>query len=73
MKTTKSYHLLMYVEDSMPKIKKFSTTKAMGTFIDKFLKKYPGYASIESGHWIDYSVTNVSGEVHFFTDSLEVE
>jgi hypothetical protein len=67
------YHLLMYVEDSSPKIKKFSTTKALGTFIDKFLKKYPDYASHSSGHWIDFSVTNVSGRVDFFTDGLEVE
>lgn len=74
-KTNKSqkYNLLVYVLDSSTKIKKFSTTKAMGSFIDKFLKKYPDYTSVESGNWIDYAITDISGEVHFFTDGLEVE
>jgi len=72
-KKTNSYHLLVYVADSCTKIKKFKTTKALGTFIDKFLKKYPDYASHNSGYWIDFSITEVSGRVDFFTDGLEIE
>jgi len=67
------YHLLMYVEDSSPKLKRFDTTKEMGKFMDDFNKLHPDYASIESGYWLDYAITGVNGDVHFFTDGLELE
>ena len=72
-KTEKEYHLLMYVEDCQSKIKKFNSTKKMGEFIDQFLKDNPDYASNLSDNWIDYTVTNITGDVHFFTDSMKVE
>ena len=72
-KTTKPYHLLMYVLNCESKIKKFSTTDEMGKFIDKFNKKYPEALASESGNWTDYAITDISGDVHFFTDSIEVE
>jgi hypothetical protein len=67
------YHLLMYVEDSSPKLKRFKTTDELGRFVDDFNKRYPDYASIDSGYWIDFAVTYVLGDVHFFTDGLEIE
>ena len=72
-KKTKEYHLLMYVFDSSPRIKKFTSTEKMKDFIDSFLKKYPDHMSVDSGTWIDYIVTGVTGDVHFYTDGLEVD
>jgi hypothetical protein len=71
--TKKAYSLLMYVEDSNPKIKRFDTQEELGKFADKFIKDHPGYASMEADSWLDYAVTNIVGSVHFFTDGLEVE
>lgn len=73
IKPAKTYNLLVYVLDSTNKIKRFDSTEKMGKFIDSFLKKYPDYMSNDSGNWIDYAITDVGGEVHFFTDGLEVE
>jgi hypothetical protein len=67
------YHLLMYVLNSEPKIKRFDTTEEMGKFIDKFNKKYPEAQASNSGNWTDYAITNILGDVHFFTDGIEVE
>lgn len=72
MKTPKPYHLLVYVDNSNMRMKKFSTTKKMGQFIDRFLKKYPDYASGDSGYWIDFTIENVSGPVRFFTDGIKL-
>ena len=68
-----TYHLLVYVLDSEPKIKKFKSKLALGKFVDKFVKDYPDYLGAESGNWVDYAVTDVIGEVTFFTDGLKVE
>lgn len=70
---SKNYHLLYYVVDSTPKFKKFTTKESMGKFIDKFNKDHPDYLSMDSGDWIDFAITDVQGEIHFFTDGLEVE
>lgn len=72
-KPTKPYHFLMYVEDSNPKIRKFKTTEALGKFADRFMEKYPDYAAHESGNWLEFAATNVSGDLHFFTDGFEVK
>jgi hypothetical protein len=61
------------VQDAEQKIKKFNTTKELGEFIDLFVKQYPNYASDQGDNWIDYSITDVSGSIHFFTDGIEVE
>ena len=73
MKKAKKYHLLSYVLNSEPKLKKFTSKLEMGRFIDKFLKDHPDYMATESGDWIDFCISDISGEVHFFTDGLEVE
>jgi len=64
-------HLLHYVEDSSPKLKKFHCKDKLATFVSKFLLKYPEDSSINSGSWIDYCVMDVKGEVLFFTDGIE--
>ena len=68
-----TYNLLVYVENANTKIKRFSTTQEMGAFIDSFCKEHPNYADLSSDFWIDYSITDVYGKVHFFTDGVVVE
>lgn len=63
----------MYVVDSSPKMRKFKSLEDMATFVDKFQKKYPDHMAMESGHWIDYVITGVTGEVTFFTDGIKLE
>lgn len=72
LKKNEVYHVLMYVEDTERKIKKFKTTEELGKFIDTFNKKHPEYASIDSGYWTDFAITGVTGDMHFFTDGIEV-
>lgn len=67
------YNLLVYVEYASAKIKRFETTEEMGAFVDNFYKEHPDYADYGSDFWIDYAITDVSGDVHFFTDGLAVE
>src|ERR1035437_10124055 len=69
----KEYNLLMYVEDSSPKIKKFVSMKDMEKFVSDFEKKYPDPDGPRDGNWIDYCVTDVSGKITFFTDGISLE
>lgn len=68
-----TYSLLLYVENNSPKLKKFSTNKELGEFIDDFNRKYPDYMLNESDNWIDFCVTDIKGDIHFFCDGIEVE
>jgi hypothetical protein len=68
----KPYNLLVYVEDSTTKIKRFSSTKKLGAFIESFVKKYPDYMHQYSDNWIDFSITEIAGRVDFFTDGIEM-
>lgn len=72
-KKTKEYNLLVYVEDSSLSMKKFDTFKKMGEFVAKFQKKYPDHLASDSGYWIDYCITQVHGDVHFFTDGIKIK
>lgn len=67
------YNLLMYVEKSSPKIKRFESLEEMGKFVEKFQKKHPDHMSTNADNWVDYAVTDITGEVYFFTDGLEVQ
>ena len=67
------YSLLHYVEGCSPKLKRFSSSKEMGKFVDEFYKKYPDYMEEYSDNWVDFAITGIKGEVHFFTDGLAVE
>jgi hypothetical protein len=68
-----TYHLLFYVLNTEPKVKKFKTTAEMGKFIDDFNKEWPQSECSISGSWTDLAVTEVNGEIHFFTDGVELE
>lgn len=72
-KKAEVYHLLMYVVNSNPKIKRFDSVEKMAKFVEAFQKKHPDHLASESGDWIDYCITKVSGDVHFFTDGIEVQ
>lgn len=73
MKSKKSFHFLMYVEDSSPKIKRFNTKDQMHKFVNEFQSKYPDHMTLDSGYWIDFCVFDVHGDIHFFTDGIEVK
>jgi hypothetical protein len=72
-KSNKPYHLLVYIEKCSTKMKKFDTKEEMGRFVDDFNKKHPDYADQYSDYWVDYAITDVSGDIHFFTDSMRVK
>ena len=69
----KPYNLLVYVLNSTPHMRKFDTMEQMGKFVEKFQKKYPDYMSIDSGNWIDYVISDIRGEISFFTDGISVK
>lgn len=73
VKKNEPYHLLMYVDDCSPKIKRFENTKDMEKFVLEFQKENPDHLAVESGSWIDYAVFDVTGKVSFFTDGIKVE
>lgn len=70
---TETYHLLFFVVNSTPRVKKFRTTAEMGEFMDSFNKEYPEDQYELYGSWLDLAVTEVNGEVHFFTDGIGLE
>jgi hypothetical protein len=57
------YNLLMYVANSSPKIKRFDDIKDLNSFVAKFDLKYPDATAGETGYWIDYAVTGITGEL----------
>lgn len=61
------FHLCVYVEDCGTKIKKFSTLKALNDFILDFTAQHPNQS--EGDNWIDYVVTNVTGQIHLWEHS----
>lgn len=67
-KRPEPYHLLVYVEGCGTKLKKFNSLPAMKGFITKFKKKHPD--NNRSGdNWIDYTVTNIAGNIEIDPDS----
>lgn len=64
---------MIYVSNCELKMKKFDSFEKMGKFVKSFWKKYPDHLSVDSGYWIDYAITGITGDVHFFTDGLKVE
>ena len=72
-KRGEEYQLLVYIVNCETRIKKFATEKEMGEFIDGFNKEHPEYQETYSEHWIDFAITGVTGDAHFFTDGMVVE
>lgn len=72
-KKTKEYNLLVYVDDSILKMKKFYSFEEMGKFVAKFQKKYPDHLASDSGYYIDYCITKIRGDIHFFTDGIDLK
>lgn len=63
-KTTKPYHIVYYVEDCTPGMRKFNSLKDMKAFFKEFESRYPKDVD-PGGTFIDFYVTNISGEVKF--------
>lgn len=68
----KKFHLLHYVSECTPKLKKFKTIKDLDTFVRDFEKKHPP-GDRTGDYWIDYAVTNVTGLIYFYDESMDLE
>lgn len=68
----KSYHLLVYVLNCEPKIKRFSSLKGANTFVKLFQTKWPDHLASQTGSWIDYLVQDVHGEIKFLSEGIEI-
>lgn len=58
----KKFHVVAYVQEYTPKLRKFNTLKAMEEWIDEFnetASKNPGDS------WVDFKITNVTGAIEF--------
>lgn len=58
---TKAFHLVFYVEDSSPKVKKFYDKKAMKRFVEEFQAEFPDSDAINTGSWVDSTITDIKG------------
>ena len=65
----KKFHVVKYVDDCVPVIRKFKTLKAMEAFVTKFQKKNPTH---QEGFWIDYTITDLTNDQITFYDEIEV-
>lgn len=68
MKKGKKFHVLKYVENSAPKLKKFTTLKSLNEFILQFSAIY---AASSEDNWVDFVITNVHGDVIQIDDGSE--
>lgn len=62
--TKKPYHVVYYTVDSTPAMRKFNSIEDMETFFKEFKKRYPKEDKL-SGTFLDFSITNISGEIKF--------
>lgn len=62
---TTKYHLVKYVFNSEPRLRKFKTLKAMNAWIASYKKKHK---DVYEGYWVDFSVTNITGDVTILDD-----
>lgn len=60
-KKSKPFHLVYYVEDSVPMMKKFNSISKLDAFRQKFETNYKG--KLMDGWWIDFIVTDIHGKV----------
>lgn len=58
--TPKTRTLVLYVENSSPSIKLFSSKKSATTFINAFKKRY---TNPDDGYWVDLLITDITGEI----------
>lgn len=65
----KERHLVITVEDSMPKTNLFYTKKSMNSFINKFQTNYIGKE--RDGWWIDFVIIGITGDIIYGGELLE--
>lgn len=61
----KKFHIVFYVENCDSKVKKFFDKKAMKRFIEEFEAEYPKAKAIDTGSWVDYSITDIAGKATY--------
>lgn len=59
---SRAFHLVFYVEDSMRKVKKFYDKKRMKRFMEEFQAEFPDSEAMDTGSWIDSTITNIKGK-----------
>lgn len=63
----KKFHILKYVENSTPILKKFDSVKGLKEFVSKFQKKHKDPSD---GYWIDYAVFSLTSKQLVIYDDL---
>lgn len=61
----KKFHLVFYVEDCTPMLKKFFDKNKMNKFIEGFQAQYPNSEATNTGSWVDYAITDIGGKVAY--------
>jgi hypothetical protein len=64
----KKFHLVYYVADSTAYLKKFKTIKALNEFVLEFQSQH---LDPMDGYWIDFAVTNVTGDILHYEENIE--
>jgi len=59
----KLFHIVYYVENCTPAMRKFTSIKDMETFFKEFEERYPKVPY--SDNFLDFYITSISGEVKF--------
>lgn len=70
----KAYHLVFYVENCTPYVRRYGDKEKLKKFVAKFMKKHPSAEAIygTSGYWVDYAVFDIKGDIVYFTDECDV-
>jgi hypothetical protein len=61
---SKPYHVVYYVEDATPAMRKFYSLEDMETFFREFNAQYDKEGRY-TGTYLDFCITNISGEIKF--------
>ena len=59
------YHIVYYTVDTAPAMRKFKTLDDMRIFFKEFEALYPKKNQYESGSFLDFCITNISGKIKF--------
>ena len=65
----KPYHILICIEDSIQKYRKFSTKAGLSKFKNSFLKEH---TNPHDGYWIDAEIYDISGPIVLFDSTILV-
>lgn len=69
----KKRHFVMTVEDSTPQVRIFNSLEKMKRFVKSFVKKYPYDPAGDSSYWLEFQITDISGDIVLSEPSMEVK